>query len=138
MPLSAAQTIPQEVTRSLGAAHGSVHVPKTGSVLRRFLSFAGPGYLVATGYMDPGNWATALAGGSSFGMALLFVAVLSSLMAIVLQALVGTARIRDGTRSRPELRPSLFSPNKARLLAGHGASDHRDRPRRSHWHRDRA
>ncbi|MGB5086192.1 MAG: Nramp family divalent metal transporter, partial [Methylocystis silviterrae] len=49
--------------------------------------FLGPGYLVATGYMDPGNWATALAGGSKFGTALLFVAVLSSLMAIVLQSL---------------------------------------------------
>src|ERR1700736_57721 len=95
MPLSAAQTIPQGASRSLGAAHGSVHVPKTGSVLRRFLSFAGPGYLVATGYMDPGNWATALAGGSSFGMALLFVAVLSSLMAIVLQAL--SARLAFAT-----------------------------------------
>ncbi|MGH6800701.1 MAG: Nramp family divalent metal transporter [Methylocella sp.] len=95
MPLSAAQTIPQGVSRSLGAAHGSVLVPKTGPVFRRFLSFAGPGYLVATGYMDPGNWATALAGGSSFGMALLFVAVLSSLMAIVLQAL--SARLAFAT-----------------------------------------
>jgi hypothetical protein len=70
MPLSAAQTIPQKILPSLGAAHGSVHVPKTGPLFRRFLSFAGPGYLVATGYMDPGNWATALAGGSKFGMAL--------------------------------------------------------------------
>jgi manganese transport protein len=95
MSLSAAQTIPQGASRSLGAAHGSVQVPKTGPVFRRFLSFAGPGYLVATGYMDPGNWATALAGGSSFGMALLFVAVLSSLMAIVLQAL--SARLAFAT-----------------------------------------
>src|SRR3981081_818842 len=95
MALSAAQTIPQGASRSLGAAHGSVHVPKTGPVFRRFLSFAGPGYLVATGYMDPGNWATALAGGSSFGRALLFVAVLSSLMAIVLQAL--SARLAFAT-----------------------------------------
>ncbi len=95
MPMSAAQTIPQGVSRSLGAAYGSVHVPKTGPVFRRFLSFAGPGYLVATGYMDPGNWATALAGGSRFGTALLFVAVLSSLMAIVLQAL--SARLAFAT-----------------------------------------
>jgi manganese transport protein len=95
MPLSAAQTIPQVPSRSLGAAYGSVHVPRTGAVFRRFLSFAGPGYLVATGYMDPGNWATALAGGASFGMALLFVAVLSSLMAIVLQAL--SARLAFAT-----------------------------------------
>jgi manganese transport protein len=95
MPLSAAQTISQGATRSLGAAYGSVHVPRTGAVFRRFLSFAGPGYLVATGYMDPGNWATALASGASFGMALLFVAVLSSLMAIVLQAL--SARLAFAT-----------------------------------------
>nr|WP_275938810.1 Nramp family divalent metal transporter [Methylocystis parvus] len=65
----------------------SVAVPGDGRLLRRFVVFLGPGYLVATGYMDPGNWATALAGGSKFGTALLFVAVLSSLMAIVLQSL---------------------------------------------------
>ncbi|WBK02103.1 Nramp family divalent metal transporter [Methylocystis parvus OBBP] len=62
-------------------------MPGDGRLLRRFVVFLGPGYLVATGYMDPGNWATALAGGSKFGTALLFVAVLSSLMAIVLQSL---------------------------------------------------
>jgi manganese transport protein len=65
----------------------SVHVPEGGRFFRRLFVFLGPGYLVATGYMDPGNWATALAGGSKFGTALLFVAVLSSLMAIVLQSL---------------------------------------------------
>ncbi len=65
----------------------SISVPNDGALLRRLLVFVGPGYLVATGYMDPGNWATALAAGSKFGAALLFVAVLSSLMAIVLQAL---------------------------------------------------
>ncbi|MGH6831134.1 MAG: Nramp family divalent metal transporter, partial [Methylocella sp.] len=95
MPLSAVQTIPLESARSLGAAYGSVHVPKTGPVFHRFMSFAGPGYLVATGYMDPGNWATAIAGGATFGMALLFIAVLSSLMAIVLQAL--SARLAFAT-----------------------------------------
>lgn len=80
---------------SLGASHGSIRVPRGGSFFRRFLAFAGPGYLVATGYMDPGNWATALAGGSQFGTALLYVAVLSSLMAIVLQAL--SARLAFAT-----------------------------------------
>jgi manganese transport protein len=70
-------------------------VPRGGSFWRRFLAFAGPGYLVATGYMDPGNWATALAGGSQFGTTLLYVAVLSSLMAIVLQAL--SARLAFAT-----------------------------------------
>jgi manganese transport protein len=56
-------------------------------VFARFMVFVGPGYLVATGYMDPGNWATSLAAGSQFGMKLLFVAVLSSLVAILFQAL---------------------------------------------------
>ncbi|HET6376768.1 MAG TPA: Nramp family divalent metal transporter [Methylocella sp.] len=96
MNLTAAHySAPHGLQPSLGAAHGSVKVAKTGPALRRFLSFAGPGYLVATGYMDPGNWATALAGGSRYGMTLLFVAVLSSLMAIVLQAL--SARLAFAT-----------------------------------------
>ncbi|WP_281805443.1 Nramp family divalent metal transporter [Methylocystis echinoides] len=72
----------------------SVIVPDGGRLFRRIFVFLGPGYLVATGYMDPGNWATALAGGSKFGAALLFVAVLSSLMAIVLQSL--SARLGVG------------------------------------------
>ncbi|WP_424360477.1 Nramp family divalent metal transporter [Methylocystis parvus] len=72
----------------------SVAVPDGGRLLKRLFVFLGPGYLVATGYMDPGNWATALAGGSKFGTALLFVAVLSSLMAIVLQSL--SARLGVG------------------------------------------
>ena len=65
---------------------------------RQFLVFVGPGYLVATGYMDPGNWATSIAGGSAFGYQLLFVALLSSLMAIVMQSLaarLGVASNRD-------------------------------------------
>jgi manganese transport protein len=69
------------------AARGSVRAPAGSGFFKRFMVFVGPGYLVATGYMDPGNWATALAAGSQFGMRLLCVAVLSSLMAIVLQAL---------------------------------------------------
>src|ERR1700724_284847 len=113
MPLSAAQTISQGDSRSLGAAHGSVQVPTTGPVFRRFLSFAGPGYLVATGYMDPGNWATAIAGGSSFGMALLFVAVLSSLMAVVLQAL--SARLAFATGRDLAQNCGLAFPRPIRL-----------------------
>lgn len=79
---------------SLPESHASVAV--TGSRLRRFAAFLGPGYLVATGYMDPGNWATALAGGSKFGAALLSVVVLSSLMAILLQALTARLAITTG------------------------------------------
>lgn len=83
--------------RSLSDVHSSVPI-SNGSFWRKMLSFAGPGYLVATGYMDPGNWATALAGGSTFGYSLLCVALLSNLIAILLQALcvrLGVATVRD-------------------------------------------
>src|ERR1700756_5317756 len=72
---------------SLSEGHASIPVPHGGSWLRRLLAFAGPGYLVSVGYMDPGNWATDLAGGSKFGYTLLSVILLSNLMAILLQAL---------------------------------------------------
>ena len=72
---------------SLSGVFRSVAVPQTGSGARRFLAFAGPGFLVAVGYMDPGNWATDIAGGSAFGYELLSVVLLSGLMAILLQAL---------------------------------------------------
>ncbi|TCZ66219.1 divalent metal cation transporter [Roseicella aquatilis] len=78
--------------------HRSVRVPDAAGWLRRMLAFVGPGYLVAVGYMDPGNWATALAGGSAFGYTLLTVALVSSLMAMLLQALcarIGIATGRD-------------------------------------------
>jgi manganese transport protein len=74
----------------------SVPVVAGGSVWRRFSSFLGPGYLVAVGYMDPGNWATSIAGGSKFGYALLFVALLSNIMAIVLQALCARLAVGAG------------------------------------------
>ena len=59
--------------------------PALAGFWRKLLAFGGPGYLVAVGYMDPGNWATDLAGGSAFGYALLSVVLLSSLMAMLLQ-----------------------------------------------------
>src|SRR6201989_9734 len=65
----------------------SVALPKDASFWRKLFALLGPGYLVAVGYMDPGNWATSLAGGSKFGYALLTVALLSNVMAIVLQSL---------------------------------------------------
>ena len=80
MPFDAARD------RSLPEVHGSVPVPVTASVWRKMLAFAGPGYLVAVGYMDPGNWATDIAGGARFGYTLLSVIMLSNLMAILLQA----------------------------------------------------
>jgi manganese transport protein len=81
---------------ALGNAYRSIAVPPGGSPWRKFLSFLGPGYLVAVGYMDPGNWATSLAGGSRFGYTLLSVALLSNLMAIVLQSLCARLAIVTG------------------------------------------
>jgi manganese transport protein len=72
---------------SLPEVNSTIAIPSGGHWLRRLLAFAGPGYLVSVGYMDPGNWATDLAGGSKFGYALLSVILLSNLMAILLQAL---------------------------------------------------
>jgi manganese transport protein len=94
--LSRPEPPPSEV--SLPEMHRSILVPNAGSWLRRLLAFVGPGYLIAVGYMDPGNWATALAGGSAFGYTLLSVALISSLMAMLLQALcarIGIATGRD-------------------------------------------
>jgi len=72
---------------SLSEVHRSVAVPKSLGFWRKLLAFSGPGYLVAVGYMDPGNWATDLAGGSAFGYTLLSVILISNLMAILLQSL---------------------------------------------------
>jgi manganese transport protein len=80
----------------------SIRLRPAATPLGRLIAFVGPGYLVATGYMDPGNWATALAGGSKFGYTLLFVCVLSSIMAILLQILcvrLGIATGRDLAQS---------------------------------------
>ncbi len=72
--------------RSLEEVHGSVPV-RYGSPFRRLLAFLGPAYLVSVGYMDPGNWATDLAGGATFGYALIWVLLMSNLMAVLLQTL---------------------------------------------------
>jgi len=87
-----------EFRPSLPEVYASVRVPVGGGWLRRFLAFAGPGYMISVGYMDPGNWATDLAGGSRFGYTLLAVILLSNLMAILLQGLavrLGVATGRD-------------------------------------------
>src|SRR5213596_2276969 len=72
---------------SLPEVHGSIDIPAGAGFWRKLFAFAGPGYLVAVGYMDPGNWATDLAGGARFGYTLLSVIMISNLMAILLQAL---------------------------------------------------
>ncbi|MEI5677784.1 Nramp family divalent metal transporter [Mesorhizobium sp. CCNWLW179-1] len=81
---------------SLSDVHRSIAIRTSGPGWRRAISFVGPGYLVAVGYMDPGNWATSLAGGSKFGYALLTVALVSNIMAIVLQALCARLAIGSG------------------------------------------
>jgi Natural resistance-associated macrophage protein len=83
-------------TPSLAEVFGSIKTRPTGPLWRKLLAFLGPGYLVAVGYMDPGNWATSLAGGSKFGYALLFIALLSNIMAIILQALCARLGVASG------------------------------------------
>ena len=81
---------------SLPESHRTIPIPSTASWLRKVFAFAGPGYLVAVGYMDPGNWATDLQGGSQFGYTLLSVILLSNLMAMLLQALSAKLGIITG------------------------------------------
>ncbi|MDB6123479.1 MAG: Mn2+/Fe2+ transporter, family [Pedosphaera sp.] len=83
-------------TPSLQEVHRTIAVPKHFGFWRKMLAFSGPGYLVAVGYMDPGNWATDLAGGSKFGYSLLSVILLSNLMAILLQSLCARLGIVTG------------------------------------------
>ena len=82
-------------TVTLPEVHATIPIPSAG-FYRKFIAFAGPGYLVAVGYMDPGNWATDLAGGARYGYTLLSVIVISNLMAILLQALAARLGIATG------------------------------------------
>ncbi len=88
------RTQPNQV--SLPEVHGSVPVPTGAGFWKKMLAFAGPGYLVAVGYMDPGNWATDIAGGARYGYALLFVVLASNFLAILLQALAARLGIASG------------------------------------------
>ncbi len=81
---------------SLADVHRTIAVRSSGPGWRRAAAFVGPGYLVAVGYMDPGNWATSLAGGSKFGYTLLVVALISNIMAIVLQSLCARLAVASG------------------------------------------
>src|SRR5260370_13816974 len=85
---------------SLPEVHASVHTARP-TLLRRMLAFAGPAYLVSVGYMDPGNWATALEGGARFGYQLLWVIVLSNAMAILLQTLAAWLGLAGGRALSP-------------------------------------
>lgn len=83
-------------TATVGGSFRSVPIPKGMGFWRKMLAFSGPGYMVAVGYMDPGNWATDLAGGSRFGYTLLSVVLLSSFMAVILQTLAARLGIATG------------------------------------------
>ena len=96
-PSDAAPKFNSDPMSSLGLAHRSIAVPRpNASTWRKLCAFAGPGYLVAVGYMDPGNWATDLVGGSAFGYSLLSVVLLSNFTAMLLQALAVRLEIASG------------------------------------------
>jgi manganese transport protein len=98
--------------RSLSEVYASISVPKSLSWLRHLLAFSGPGYMVAVGYMDPGNWATDIVGGSKFGYTLLSVIMISNLIAILLQALaarLGIAGDRDLAQACSDAHPRSVS-----------------------------
>src|SRR5476649_568546 len=77
--------VPRSV--SLGPLDRLIRIPAGAGWFRKLLAFGGPGYLISVGYMDPGNWATDLAGGSAYGYSLLSIVVISSLMAMLLRVL---------------------------------------------------
>ncbi|HEX4374822.1 MAG TPA: Nramp family divalent metal transporter, partial [Puia sp.] len=97
---------------SLADVHGTVNTDVKGSRWRKIFVFLGPAYLVSVGYMDPGNWATDLAGGSGFGYALLWVLLMSNLMALLLQNLsarLGIVRGRDLAQANREAYPKFIN-----------------------------
>jgi manganese transport protein len=101
-----------EELRSLSEVHRSVPVPAGGTWLRRLFAFAGPAYLVSVGYMDPGNWATDLAGGARFGYQLIWVLLMSNLMAVLLQTLsarLGVVTGKDLAQACRDYYPSWLS-----------------------------
>ena len=102
---------------SLPEVFRSVPVAKGAPWYRKLAAFTGPGFLVAVGYMDPGNWATDLAGGSLFGYTLLFVILLSNIMAIVLQALSARLGIATGRDLASACRDAYSKPTAIVLWA---------------------
>src|SRR5689334_14707468 len=95
-------------SKSLEEVHESVATGNKTSWWRKILAFFGPAYLVSVGYMDPGNWATDLAGGSKFGYTLLWVLLMSNIMALLLQSLsarLGIVRGRDLAQANRETYP---------------------------------
>ncbi|MBY0477613.1 MAG: Nramp family divalent metal transporter [Chitinophagaceae bacterium] len=102
----------QHTDTSLSEVHGSVDTTKPQKGWRRILAYAGPAYLVSVGYMDPGNWATDLQGGAKFGYQLIWVLLMSNLMALLLQSLsarLGIVRRRDLAQANREVYPPLVN-----------------------------
>jgi manganese transport protein len=97
-------------SRSLPEVHASVAIPATPGLLRRLFAFSGPAYMVSVGYMDPGNWATDLEGGSRFGYELVWVLLLSNLMAVLLQALSARLGIVTGRDLAQHCRDAYSRP----------------------------
>src|ERR1700729_2188716 len=97
---------------SLSEVHGSIDTTRKRPWWRQLFVFFGPAYLISVGYMDPGNWATDLAGGSGFGYALLWVLLMSNLMALLLQNLsarLGIVRGRDLAQANREAYPKFIN-----------------------------
>lgn len=102
----------QERSKSLSEVHESVIVPKLASRWKQLVAFMGPAYLVSVGYMDPGNWATDIAGGSAFGYDLLWVLLMSNLMALLLQTLcikLGVVRGVDLAQANRQAYPTFIN-----------------------------
>src|SRR5215467_13083333 len=97
---------------SLSEVHASIETKVKGSWWKQVFVFFGPAYLVSVGYMDPGNWATDLAGGSKFGYTLIWVLLMSNLMALLLQSLsarLGIVRGRDLAQANREAYPKIVN-----------------------------
>ena len=131
--------IPNSLPRLAAALQQPAACPKctarsrfreTAGFWRKMFAFAGPGYLVAVGYMDPGNWATDLAGGARFGYTLLSVIMISNLMAILLQALAARLGIASGRDLAQACRDSYSRPVDDRAVGPLRDRDRRLRPGR--------
>ena len=106
------QATRKHMEQSLGEVHETVDTTNSPKGWRRILAFLGPAYLVSVGYMDPGNWATDLQGGAQFGYSLIWVLLMSNLMALLLQGLsarLGIVRRRDLAQANREVYPPLVN-----------------------------
>src|SRR5438874_986603 len=102
----------KDTDRSLSEVHEKIDPSRAGGKWKKVFAFFGPAYLVSVGYMDPGNWATDIAGGSQFGYRLIWVLLMSNIMALVLQSLsarLGIVRGRDLAQCSREVYPPAIN-----------------------------